>query len=223
MKDNIEYIEINPTLPPAATILWLHGLGADGNDFAPVARELMTSHALPSLRFILPHAPFQPVTINQGYVMRAWYDILSLEMDRHADESGITQAIQQITQLIEQEISRGMPAERIILAGFSQGAVIATLTALHYPKPLLGLIALSGYLPLTKQALEDLSPTNRQLPVFVGHGVEDDIVPVAQGRRMYHALKDAGFPADWHDYPMTHSVSPKEIRDIANWLGALLA
>ena len=218
MTTNIEFIEINPELPPIASIIWLHGLGADGNDFAPVARELMTSHALPPLRFILPHAPFQAVTLNQGYVMRAWYDILSLEPDRRADEAGIKKSIHQITRLIEQEIVHGMASNRIFLAGFSQGAVIATATALHHPEPLGGVIALSGYIPWAEETLRHLPTANARLPIFIGHGMEDDIVPVALGQRMYHALKSAGLPVIWHEYPMPHSVCAKEVKDIAAWL-----
>ena len=218
MNKVIDHIEINPDVAPAASILWLHGLGADGNDFAPVATELAKAHSLPPLRFLLPHAPFQSITINQGYVMRAWYDIVSLEIDRHADQAGIKKSVQRIEQLIEQEKQRGQAAHRIFLAGFSQGAVIATAAALHHPEPLGGLIALSGYLPCRPEDITRPHKTPTPLPIFIGHGLEDSIVPVSLGEKMQHTLRDAGYPVTWHSYPMPHSVCAKEIRDIADWL-----
>jgi len=218
MSKIIEHIEINPEVTPVASILWLHGLGADGNDFAPVAKELATAHSLPPLRFVLPHAPFQPITVNQGYVMRAWYDIVSLDIDRHADQAGIRQSVQQVERLVLAEKQRGLPAHRIFLAGFSQGAVIATATALSCSEPLGGLIALSGYLPYEKETLAHLPRTSPPLPIFMGHGEEDSIVPVSLGEKMHQALHAAGYPVTWHHYPMPHSVCAKEIRDIAEWL-----
>lgn len=217
-----DYIEINPTLPPAYTVIWLHGLGADGNDFAPVAHELALHHRLPSIRFVLPHAPWLPVTINNGYVMRAWYDIVSQDIDRHADREGIKKSCEQIRRLIENEKNRGIPTEKIMLAGFSQGAVIALNTALHCPGKLLGVLALSGYLPITADALQKIPGVDRTLPVFLGHGTQDDIVPVTLGEKAARVLTEAGYPVTWRSYAMAHSVCTDEIKDIGDWMRGII-
>src|SRR3990167_7142695 len=171
-------IEINPSTLANSSVIWLHGLGADGNDFVPIVPELNLPADLP-IRFVFPNAPKKPVTINNGYVMPAWYDIVSLNMDQHADQTGIADSVKLIEQFIENEIKLGISSERIILAGFSQGAVIALTTALCYSKKLAGVIALSGYLPFAEQLSKKRSLINQDLPVFIAHGTEDSVVPYA--------------------------------------------
>lgn len=215
--ETLSCIEINPTVPPIGTIIWLHGLGADGNDFVPMVGELHLPTVLP-LRFIFPNAPMMPVTINNGYVMPAWYDIVSMNINEHADRNGILKSVGQIQQLIEREIKSGIPADKIVLAGFSQGAVVALTTGLMYPKRLAGVIALSGYLPYPEQVLDTPHAANQDMPVFLAHGTDDTVVPVFLGHAAYMALEKKSHPATWHTYPMSHSVCDKEIRDIAAWL-----
>ncbi len=210
-------IEINPESPAIGSIIWLHGLGADGNDFAPIVRELNVAERLP-LRFVFPHAPMRAVTINSGYVMRAWYDIVSMNIDSHADQAGIDESVYQLKQLIENEINLGIPSEKIILAGFSQGAVIALTTGLTFSEKLGGLLALSGYLPNAEQTLQILAPANKNIPIFLGHGTDDNVVPFSLGEKVYSALKHHKQPVSWHSYAMSHSVCYEEIQDIAKWL-----
>lgn len=213
----MDAIEINPSTSPVGTIIWLHGLGADGNDFAPIVPELQLPNTLP-LRFIFPHAPKQPVTINQGYVMRAWYDIISLASDDHADHQGIQTSVELIHQLIQYEEKRGIPSENIILAGFSQGAVIALTTGLTYPNKLRGIMALSGYLPQANAIFAKKSQANQTTPIFLAHGTEDAIVPYFLGESLHQSLEQQGYTVSWHNYPMPHSVSLQEINDIAAWI-----
>jgi len=216
----LDCIEMNPPTEPKLSIIWLHGLGADGSDFVPVADELQSAD-LP-IRFVFPHAPTRPVTINQGYVMRAWFDIASFQFDQGIDEKGIQQSVKQVQDLIEHELSLGMPAEKIILAGFSQGAVIAILTGLTYPKRLAGIIALSGFVPMANQIMQKISPVNRQIPIFLGHGTEDPIVPFMLGQITHSGLQQAGLAVSWHAYQgMPHSVCEEEIRDIQRWIGSV--
>ncbi|EKD55145.1 MAG: hypothetical protein ACD_60C00025G0042 [uncultured bacterium] len=214
------YVAIDPpTTPPKACVIWLHGLGADGHDFIPIVPEL-TALIPHSLRFVFPHAPLMPVTINNGAIMRAWYDIASFEINRPADHAGIKQSIKKLHQLIEQEEKSGIPIEKIILAGFSQGAVIALTAGLTFPKPIAGIIALSGYLPpfiLTSERVKHTS-----IPIFLGHGQEDPIVPYALGEMSYETLKNEHYEKiSWHHYPMPHSVCAEEIQDIAKWITCL--
>lgn len=216
MSDLLSCIEINPTLPPIGSVILLHGLGADGHDFESIVQELRLPESMP-LRFIFPHAPLIPVTINNGYVMRAWYNIVSLSMDTHADQSGIDQSVQSLGKLIEREEQRGIKSEKIILAGFSQGAVIALATGLTFPKKLGGIIALSGYLPQPEKVLQQASPANQNIPIFLAHGKQDALVPYFLGERLYQFLKANDYPVNWHSYDMAHSVCLEEIRDIAEW------
>lgn len=218
----LSFIEVKPKTPAIGTIIWLHGLGADGNDFAPIVRELNVAERLP-LHFIFPHAPMRAVTINSGYVMRAWYDIVSTNIDSHADQQGIDESVAQLQLLIENEINSGIPSEKIILAGFSQGAVIALTTGLTYADKLGGILALSGYLPNPEQALQFAAPANKHTPIFLGHGTEDNIVPHNLGEKLYTALKEHRFPVSWHSYAMSHSVCYEEIQDIAKWLIGIFA
>lgn len=217
----LDCIELETSHPVKASIIWLHGLGADGNDFVPIAAELKIPQA-GGTRFIFPHAPMMPVTINNGFVMRAWYDILALSMDAKIDEAGMLNSASAVKKLIEREVARGISSRRIFLAGFSQGAVIALKTALSYPEPLAGVIALSGYLPAADKSLAQLSSANKTLPIFMAHGTLDPVVPFLLGKVAYLHLQTAGFPIEWHTYPMPHSVCPEEIKDLRDWLLARL-
>lgn len=216
----LSYEELKPQQLAIGCVIWLHGLGADGYDFVPIVRELHLPDTLP-LKFIFPHAPEMPVTINQGYVMRAWYDIVAPSIDQHADQTGIQQSQQQIIQLIEQQEQNGMAAEKIILAGFSQGAVMALMTGLNYPKRLAGLIGLSGYLPSPDLTLKNAHPANANTPIFLAHGKEDSVVPFVLGERVHHALQRHHYPVTWRAYEMPHSVCSEEINDISQWLQAI--
>jgi phospholipase/carboxylesterase len=214
----LEFVEINPPQQAIGSVIWLHGLGANGDDFVPLIPELKLPSSLP-LRFIFPHAPERPVTINGGYVMRAWYDIVSMHIDQHADKSGIDNAVQQVHGLIANENRRGIPMEKIILAGFSQGAVIALSTGLTFPERLGGILALSGYLPYPEKVAADVPIEGRSIPIFLGHGSEDSVVPQMLGNAVHHALNKHHFSAvSWHSYKMAHSVCLEEIEDISHWL-----
>ncbi len=211
-------IELSTGHEPVATVIWLHGLGADGNDFVPVVKEL----ALPperAVRFVFPHAPMRPVTINAGYVMRAWYDILALDsLERRVDETGIRASQAAIEALIEKERERGMPAARVVLAGFSQGGAIALQTGLRHGERLLGILALSTYLPLADSLPSEAHAANRDVPIFMAHGTQDEVVPAAAAIRSRDKLRSLGYAVDWREYAMGHSVSMQEINDIGHWL-----
>jgi len=220
-KTVLEKIVIKPDSAPIASVIWLHGLGADGNDFAPIVPALNLPKNLP-IRFVFPHAPMQAVTINNGYIMRAWYDIVSFEVDKHADEKGIQQSIANVSELIEREEQLGIPSDKIILAGFSQGSVIALTTGLTYPKPLAGIIALSGYLPFADQVMAKAT-VNKQIPIFLGHGTEDPVVPFFLGQATHQVLTQHHYPVAWHSYAIPHSVCLEEIGDIVEWIKTILA
>jgi phospholipase/carboxylesterase len=207
-------IEINPSISPIGTVILLHGLGADGNDFAPMVSELHLPSTIP-LRFVFPNAPLKPVTINNGYIMPAWYDITSMDINQRTDMNGATESVAALKKLIERENSLGIPTEKIVLAGFSQGAVIALMTGLSFSQKLAGILALSGYLPSSTP--EPLS-ANHDTPIFVAHGTQDPIIPYTVGLTCFDQLQRFGFTATWHSYQMAHSVCEKEIRDIAAWL-----
>jgi phospholipase/carboxylesterase len=209
--------EINSAIEPIGSIIWLHGLGADGQDFVPIVPELYLPDTLP-LRFIFPDAPMMAVTINNGHVMRAWYDIVSMTIDQHADQAGIERSIKQISELIQREEERGIPSNRIILAGFSQGAVIALTAMLTFPKKLAGALALSGYLPHAEKVMNLSTSINFDTPIFLGHGIDDVIVPHFLGEQAYHQLAKLHYPISSHSYPMGHSVCQEEIQDIASWI-----
>ena len=220
MTEPLKAIELETRPNPSHAVIWMHGLGADGSDFVPIVRELK----LPPLgiRFIFPHAPMRPVTINGGFVMRAWYDIVVQDLVRQEDERGIRESQDLVGQLIDKEIARGIPANRIALAGFSQGGVITLQTGLRYPKRLAGLLALSCYLPLSATLEKERSASNQDVPVFIGHGTADDIVPLQQGLGARDALSKLGYKPEWHQYPMPHSVHPDEIADIGAWFQRIL-
>lgn len=215
-------VEINPPTKPTASVILLHGLGADGNDFVDIVSELKLPANLPT-RFIFPHAPVRPVTINGGYAMRAWYDIKAIGVKAQEDETGIREAEQAISQLIQHEIDQGIPAERIILAGFSQGGAIALQCGLRYNQRLGGILALSTYVPLPSHLSSEVSQTNKTTPIFMAHGTTDNVVAFAFGQASSAFLQKLGCNVEFHSYPMPHSVCPQEIADISNWLQKILA
>ena len=216
-------IEIETAPDPRFAVIWLHGLGADGSDFEPVVPELGLP-AAPGVRFVFPNAPAMPVTCNGGYVMPAWYDIISLEpTSRVVDEEGIVASRAAIRRLIERENRRGVPCERIVLAGFSQGGAVAYATALTHSEPLAGLVALSTYLPVTGLVDAEATAANRSIPVFAAHGRFDDVVAPQLGTAARDYLRGKGYAVDWREYPMPHSVCLEEVEDIGAWLVARLA
>ena len=210
-----------PDAPTAASLIVLHGLGADGNDFVPVAQMLDLS-AVGPVRFVFPSAPVRPVTLNGGYAMRAWYDIYPPPADpglpRREDEAGLRASQAQVQALIDREIGKGVPASRIVLMGFSQGCAMTLLAGLRAPQRLAGLVALSGYLPLPATTAAERSAANAGLPVFMGHGESDEIVALSRGEAARDALLALGHPVEWHTYPMGHSVCPEEVGDLNRWL-----
>jgi phospholipase/carboxylesterase len=216
----METIEIATGRNPDASIIWLHGLGADGRDFEPIVPELGLPEALQA-RFIFPHAPVRAVTLNQGMRMRAWYDIFRLGGGPE-DEAGIRASQQLVETLIAAENRRGIPSRRIVLAGFSQGGAIALQTALRHSAALAGVLALSTYLPLHATLDKERTEPNRQVPLFMAHGLYDDVIPLARAEQSRKALADLGYAVQWHTYPMAHSVHPQEIGDIARFLAAIL-
>ena len=222
MTELLQCVEVQTSPSPGATVVLLHGLGADGYDFVPVVRELET-HGAPAARYVFPHAPTMPVTINGGYVMRAWYDILGADLVRREDEQGIRASQAMVEALIEREVERGVARSRIVLAGFSQGGAITLHTGLRQPQPLAGLIALSCYLPLADAFSREASAASKGVPLFLAHGTQDPVVPLARGTASRDALKAAGYAVEWHEYPMPHSVSAEEIRDIAAFMQRVLA
>ncbi len=213
----LETVEVETGREPRASVIWMHGLGADGNDFVPVVPELKLPAALP-VRFVFPHAPMRPVTINAGMVMRAWYDVFDLEERRGEDEAGVRASQQLVEALIAREKARGISAARIVLGGFSQGGVMALQTGLRHPERLAGIAALSCYLPLARSLPIEASQANRDVPIFMAHGSYDDLIPVARARRSRDLLQEFGFHVTWREYPIPHAVCPEEIRDLASWL-----
>jgi phospholipase/carboxylesterase len=222
MSALLQCVEVQTSPSPGATVILLHGLGADGYDFVPVVREL-EMHGAPAARYVFPHAPTMPVTINGGYVMRAWYDILGADLVRREDERGIRASQAMVEALIAREAERGVAHSRIVLAGFSQGGAIALHTGLRQPQPLAGLIALSCYLPLADAFAREASAAGKAVPLFLAHGTQDPVVPLARGAASRDTLQAAGYAVEWHDYPMPHSVSAEEIRDIAAFMQRVLA
>ncbi|HEY9447059.1 MAG TPA: dienelactone hydrolase family protein [Burkholderiales bacterium] len=220
----LDTIELQTGDKPAASVIWMHGLGADGNDFAPIVNELELT-GTGAIRFIFPHAPMQPITINNGYVMRAWYDVTFGDLEgksRRADEKGLRASQAAIDLLVEREIGRGIPAARIVLAGFSQGGAMALQAGLRYREKLAGLMVLSSYLPLAESAAQEASPASALTPVFMAHGTQDPVVPYGMGADSKQRLIDMGYTVEWHEYPMPHSVCLDELRDIGAWLRRIL-
>ena len=215
-------IEIETAANPSASVIWLHGLGADGHDFAGLVPALELDGCAP-IRFVFPHAPSMPVTINGGYVMPAWYDIAQTDLSRQPDHAGIQRSETAIRALIAREISRGIAPEKIVLAGFSQGCVMALHTSLRYPQMLGGVMALSGYLAVPELLATERTAANQKTPVFMAHGDRDPVVSVQQGWHARDTLQGLGYAVEWHSYPMQHSVSPEEVADISAFLRRVLA
>jgi phospholipase/carboxylesterase len=221
----LETIEIGTELAPQreaapaadAAVIWLHGLGADGNDFVPVVPELVRRGER-AWRFVFPHAPLRSVTINGGMRMRAWYDILSLDRRAVEDEAGFRATDLAIKDLIERQLERGIPASRIVLAGFSQGGAVALFSALRYPERLAGIMSLSAYLPLAGRLAAERAPANHGTPIFIAHGLNDPVLPIGMGQGSRHALQALGYPVEWHQYPMAHSLCAAEVLDIRQFL-----
>ncbi|MBV8403742.1 MAG: dienelactone hydrolase family protein [Gammaproteobacteria bacterium] len=217
-RDGVE-IETGPS--PQAAVIWLHGLGADGHDFEPIVPELV-GRGERALRFVFPHAPVRPVTLNAGYAMRAWYDIIALDRRAAEDEGGIRASQAIVTELIRRENARGIATGHIVLAGFSQGGAMALYCGTRYPERLAGIIGLSCYQLLATRFEAERLPANQATPVFVAHGTQDPVVSPALGEAAYRQLQTAGYPVEWHAYSMPHAVCPQEITDIATWLRRVL-
>ena len=221
MNNLLPRIEIESAPQPTGAVIWLHGLGADGNDFAALVPELDLRQC-PPIRFIFPHAPSLPVTLNGGYVMPAWYDILGTDLVNRQDAAGIHKSAAAVAALIEFEASRGIPYQNIVLAGFSQGCAIALHTGLRFPQRLAGIMALSGYLPLADTLASERHPANAHTPIFMGHGSMDPMVAPARGEATRDLLTQLGHLVQWHSYPMQHSVHPREVADISIFLASVL-
>ena len=224
MNDLLETLEIETAPNPTATVIWLHGLGADGNDFAPIVSELRLTNAS-AIRFVFPHAPRMAVTINNGMVMRAWYDVSFGDLEgntRRADETGVRASQAHVGRLIERETARGVAVENIVIAGFSQGGAIALQTGLRYPQRLAGIMALSTYLPMGDSLATEASAANRAIPIFYAHGTHDQVIPRTMATSSREKLTAAGYRVDWHEYPMQHSVCAEEVGAISAWLSEVL-
>ncbi len=222
MPDRLETVEVQTGAAPRAAVVWMHGLGADGHDFEPIVPELGLPPDLP-VRFVFPHAPMRPVTINQGYVMRAWYDVRADAGERREDEAGVRESHRQIAALIAREAARGIPAGRVLLAGFSQGGAMALHVGLRHPERLAGVIALSCFLPLADRVAAEASPDNRATPILMAHGTQDPLIPVTRGRQARDLLTRLGYQVAWHEYPMPHAVCADEIALIGRWAAARLS
>ena len=218
----LENLETETGPNPGATVIVLHGLGADGNDFVPIAQELDLAE-VGQVRFVFPHAPVIPVTINNGYRMRAWYDILGMDLVRREDEAGLRLSLGAVEELLEREKKRGMPAGRIVLAGFSQGCAMALMTGVRHKERLAGIAGLSGYLPLAQSTAAERSDANALTPIFMGHGQHDNVVDIERGKASREALRALGYEVEWHEYPMAHSVCMEEVADLNRWLLKVLA
>jgi phospholipase/carboxylesterase len=221
MTKLLDCVELQTASKPTASVIWLHGLGADGYDFVPIVRELEGMGA-PRVRYVFPHAPQMPVTINGGHVMPAWYDILGTDLVRREDAAGIRASQGAVEALIDQEVERGTPRSRIVLAGFSQGGAIALHAGLRQAEPLAALIALSTYLPLSDVFDGERQAASAKTPIFMAHGTADPVVPIARGHASRDLLKQLGADLTWHEYPMQHSVCGDEVRDIAAFLRRVL-
>ena len=217
MSELLECIELTTCKRPGATVIWLHGLGADGYDFVPLVKEIESRGVAPA-RYIFPHAPPIAVTINGGCVMRAWYDVFDIDLVRREDESGVRRSQERVEALIEREFARGTPRNRIVLAGFSQGGAIALQTGLRQTAPLAAIVALSGYLPIASCFESERQACSAAVPVFMAHGTQDPIVPVQRATDSFKLLKRLGQAVEWHEYPMPHGLCDKEVEDLAAFL-----
>lgn len=221
-QESADAVVLNPGVAATSTVIWLHGLGADGFDFVPIVNELRLPATL-ATRFIFPHATPRPVTINNGFVMRAWYDITGFGPERAEDDAGIRESDGVVRKYIEQQIAQGIPAGKIVIAGFSQGGAIAFQTGLRFPQRLAGIMALSTYLPLRASLPNEASAANRDVPILMCHGTHDGVVPPALGETSRDILVKLGYRVDWRSYPMAHQVCLEEVVDISKWLGERLA
>jgi phospholipase/carboxylesterase len=220
-QESAESVILTPAATPTAAVIWLHGLGADGFDFVPIVEELRLPATLP-VRFVFPHARPRPVTINNGFVMRAWYDIKGFGPERAEDDAGIRESEGVVQRLIEQQVAQGITPDRIVLAGFSQGGAIVLHTGVRYPQRLAGIMALSTYLPLRTSVVAEASQANRDIPILMCHGLYDPIVSLQLGEASRDVLQGLGYRIDWRTYPMEHSVCMEEVAEISKWLQARL-
>lgn len=223
MSDYLDTVELQTGDTPTASIIWMHGLGADANDFVPIVRELDLRDC-PSIRFVFPNAPQIPVTLNGGYIMPAWYDIAAAgtDINRREDENGLRHSQTQIEALIAREIDRGVAADKIVIAGFSQGCAMTLQVGLRHPQKLAGLMCLSGYVPLADKVADERHVANQHTPIFMVHGTADPVIPIQRAEQSRDLLKQLGYQIEWHDYWMQHSVSPQEVIDIGHWLRKVL-
>jgi phospholipase/carboxylesterase len=221
-NESAESVVLEPGSPADAAVIWLHGLGADGHDFVPIVEELRLPPTM-AVRFIFPHARPRPVTINNGFVMRAWYDITGLGPDRKEDDAGIRESAAVVRGYIEQENAKGVASERIVIAGFSQGGAIALQAALRHPQRLAGVMALSTYLPLRDTVAAEATLANRDVPILMCHGLRDQMVPATLGKASRDLLQSLGYSIEWQAYPMEHQVCMEEVLDISKWLQGRLS
>ena len=222
MQESADAVVLAPATPASASVIWLHGLGADGHDFVPIVPELKLPDS-PGVRFVFPHARVRPVTLNMGMRMRAWYDIKTLTAEGRADEEGLRESIALLERFIAAERAGGIASSRIVIAGFSQGAAVALHAALRHAEPLAGILALSSYLPLQALLAAELSEANRATPILMCHGQQDPVLPLALGVMACNWLRASGYRVEWKEYPMQHQVCLPEIQDIATWLRARFA
>jgi phospholipase/carboxylesterase len=220
--DRLEAVEVETGRQPRASVIWMHGLGADGHDFEPLVPALGLPATTQPVRFVFPHAPMRPVTINAGMVMRAWYDVRPEAGERREDAAGVRASQAGIEGLIARERGRGVAAGRIVLAGFSQGGAMALHTGLRHAERLAGILALSCFLPMADTVVAEASLANRDIPIFMAHGIHDDLIPLARGRRARDVLQGLGYRVEWHEYPMPHAVCDTEVADLSRWLGNIL-
>jgi phospholipase/carboxylesterase len=221
MSDNhLPFVDVNPNGPHKAVVIWLHGLGDSGNGFAPIVPELKLPESL-AIRFVFPHAPIRPVTINNWMPMRAWYDIKSMDFNSRADVTGVLESSSQVEELIEAEIAKGIPAERILLAGFSQGGVIALHLGTRYAKKLAGIMALSTYMSEPDKLTEQAHQANKQTKILFCHGQQDDVVPMFLGHAAFKVMEQNGYDVQWRDYLMQHNVCAQELADISAWIQSI--
>ncbi|MEP4892472.1 MAG: alpha/beta hydrolase-fold protein [Aliiglaciecola sp.] len=213
----LPYVEVNPKKPHDAVVIWMHGLGDSGNGFAPIVPELKLPESM-AVRFVFPHAPVRPVTINNGMPMRAWYDIKTMDFNNRADVDGVLDSAAKVAKLIEAEKAKGIPAERIVLAGFSQGGVIALHLGTRYPEKLAGIMALSTYMSEPDKFANEVHNSNKNTPILCAHGQQDEVVPMFLGHGAFKVLEDLGYPVKWKEYAMQHNVCPQEIKDVSQWL-----
>ena len=225
MSTLLECVEVATGPTPVASVIWMHGLGADGYDFVPLVKELEINQ-LPGLeagvRFIFPHAPMRPVTLNNGMVMRAWYDIKMVDLVREEDEAGLRASQTECEKLIANEVRRGIPAKRIVLAGFSQGGAITLQTGLRHNERLAGLMVLSSYLPIASTVAGEMASAHQDLPIFMAHGTHDPMIAIARATASRDQLKQLGYAVEWKEYPMEHSLAMEEVQDVRGWLGRVL-